>query len=83
MIDKSHDFDLLNRWAQLPDDDLARQATKEAIVVLRRVVSLLADGRQKGTEISEGSFVETVREMRELYRRGSRGLGEAIIEAAG
>lgn len=82
MIDETHDFDLLNRWAQLPDGELAGLATKDAIIALRRVVGLLADKTQNRTEISEDSFVETVRKMRELYRRGSRGLGEAIIEAA-
>jgi tetratricopeptide (TPR) repeat protein len=82
VIDETHDFDLLNRWAQLPDGELARLATKDAIIVLRRVVDLLADKTQNRTEVSEDSFVETVRAMRELYRRGSRVLGEAIIEAA-
>lgn len=78
---ESHELDLLNQWASLPDDEIEKLITAEAIATLQRVVELLGESKLK-VVVNRGSFVATVREMRKLYADGSRLLGDAILEAS-
>ena len=79
---ESHEFDLLNQWASLPDDEIEKLITTEAITTLQRVVELLGDESKPKAVINRGNFVATVRAMRKLYADGSRLLGDAILEAS-
>lgn len=83
MPDRDHDFDVLDRWAILPDAELEKAITNDAIRTLQRVVSLLGDENQnKKQVVSRDNFISVVREMRMLKKTGSRRLGEAILEAS-
>jgi len=83
MAIQSHEFDVLNEWALLSDDELKGVVSDDSIAFLQGVVSLLSD-EKKGNEISvsRNNFVSTVREMRRRYQTGSRLLGQAILEAS-
>jgi hypothetical protein len=83
VMKQSHEFDLLNQWASLPDDEVEKLITTEAIATLQRVIELLSDESKPKAIVDRGNFVLTVREMRKLYSVGSRLLGEAILEASG
>jgi len=76
-----HVFDILNRWAALSDDELARLADETALINIRRVAEMLTDISPRTIEPTEANFATIVREMHDLWRRGSRGLGEAIIKS--
>lgn len=80
---QDHEFDVLNRLANLPDAELQKAITEEAISVLQRVATLLGDENQKNmTVVNRNNFVPVVREMRRLYEIGSLRLGDAILEAS-
>ncbi len=76
----AQDFDLLNHWARLSEAELLAMATDEALDVLRRLAAALS--AETETNLKQANFVANVRHLHELYRRGSRGLGEAIINAS-
>jgi hypothetical protein len=79
---QSHEFDLLNQWASLPDDEVEKLITTEAITTLQQAVELLSDESKSKVIVNRGNFIATVREMRKLYAVGSRLLGQAILEAS-
>jgi hypothetical protein len=82
MTYRTQDFDLLTHWARLTDAELTPLATEEAFDVLRRLAEVLAERDQEETKFTELNFVAMVRNLHDLYRRGSRALGEAIIKAS-
>ena len=80
-MEASHIFDLLKQWASLPDHEVEKLVSAENIVILKAVVNLLGDPRTQYI-IDDKNFANVVREMRNLYRDGSRSLGNAIIEGS-
>ena len=83
MSAQTHDFDLLNRWATLPDSEMEKAISKDSLAVMQRVVHLLADeSESEKIVVDNDTFVRLVREMRELYETGSRSLGESILQAS-
>ncbi len=79
---QDHEFDTLNRWATLPDAELQKAITDDAISVLQRIIALLGDENKRNMTVNRNNFVSVVREMRKLYETGSLGLGDAILEAS-
>ena len=83
MAPNGHVFDVLNRWARLPSNEIEEIVSDEAIKTLKQVVDLLVDGtEQKKPVVRSTNFVDVVAKMREAYKVGSRTLGEAILEAS-
>lgn len=83
MSAQTHDFDSLNLWATWADSEIDKIISKESITIMQRVVRLLADeSESKKIVVNSETFVPLVREMRELYKVGSRSLGETILEAS-
>jgi len=80
-MQKTHDFDYLNEWAFLSDDQLESVCSGETMAILTRVVKLLGDDKERSCDIKQENFTDTVRSMRLRYEQGSKGLGEAIIRA--
>ncbi len=74
-------FDTLRIWAQLSDDDLARNVTASNIDTLHRISELLDRTGERPTEWTSAKFVALVRRLHGLLVLGSRQLGDAIIEA--
>ena len=81
MAAPTHDFDLLDEWALLPDSQLASIASNESYATLKRLLHLLRDGSTSDQLITEDNFVPLVRELRQLKHEGSRSLGETILRA--
>lgn len=80
---KNHDFDSLNQWATWQDSEIKRVVSADSIALMQRVVFLLADEKVQGELVVDGeNFVELVKEMAQLYRAGSRMLGDAILQAS-
>ncbi len=82
VMKQPHEFDLLNQWASLSDDEVEKLVTREATAMLQQIVELLSDESKPKTIVDRENFVSTIREMRKLYSDGSRLLGEAILEAS-
>ena len=82
-VKMSNNFDSLKLWAKWEDAEIEEIVSDETIAILQKAVYLLADESVADSKVvTSDNFVSTVREMRALYRRGSRQLGEAINEAS-
>lgn len=79
---ESHEFDLLNRWAALPEAEARKLASPETIAALQLVVNLLSDETKPPKTVTSSNFVTTIREMRKVYVDGSRLLGETVLIAS-
>ena len=83
MKTSTHEFDSLNQWALWSDADIEEIVTDETIKILEKAVDLLVDDKiQKKPIIDRNNFVRVVREMRQVYKVGSRALGKTILEAS-
>jgi len=76
----SHEFDFLTKWAAKPDEELVAEINPGNLEIMRKVVALIAP--DEGKTVDAENFVELIRTMRIRYRRGARGLGDAIIQAS-
>lgn len=78
-----HEFDHLNAWNSLSDADINGVVSTGTIAILQKVVHLLSESPPHEQPcVDSDNFVALVRKMGELYKRGSRTLGEAIIAAS-
>lgn len=76
-------FDYVNLWDSWEDSKIEKIISDETIAILQEAVDLLDDEtKNEKTIITRDTFVILVREMRKLYRNGSRNLGDAIIKAS-
>lgn len=78
---KTHDFDHLNEWALLSDEELQAQCSNDSLTLLKQVVDLLGNEQEAKAKVSSESFVANVRAMRRRYEEGSLSLGQAILDA--
>jgi hypothetical protein len=83
MPKKTHEFDELRLWDSWKDSDIEKVISDETIATMQRIVNLLDDEtKTEKTKVTRYNFILLVREMHELCKNGSRGLGEAIIKAS-
>jgi hypothetical protein len=83
MAPHDHEFDFLNEWAHWPDNKIEEIISNSTIAALQSAVYLLVDESQRTKfVVTADNFVTVVREMRGIYKSGSRALGKAIIEAS-
>jgi replicative superfamily II helicase len=79
----THPFDHLNQWDRWEDSEIEKIISDETMVILQEAVDLLDDEtKNEKTIVTRDAFVILVRDMRKLYRKGSRSLGDAIIKAS-
>ncbi len=77
----AREFDTLRLWATYSDQELENIYSPESIVLTQKLISLLGDEVMSRRMIERSSFVEVVRELRDLLRNGSRALGDALANA--
>ncbi len=75
------DFDQLDYWGSLSDNDLRQQFAETSRNALMRMLQELASEESRGVEVRPDNFVELVKQVRDLKRSGARSLGDAIIKA--
>jgi hypothetical protein len=75
----AHDFDHLDNLALKSDAEIESLASPELLALLDRIDELLTNLRPYP---ESRNLASRVRYLRELKHRGSRALGEAILEAS-
>lgn len=78
---KDNDFDFLKYLASMADEELQTLFSKATVERIERLAFLL-QRRHESSQLGTANFVKTVRELHNLYKTGSRALGQAIIEAS-
>lgn len=78
----SSHFDWLNSVAQARDDEILEHFSPESVRHLSFLVEYLEDvDALPRTQVERDNFVSTTRRMSELYKSGSKDLGETIIHS--
>jgi len=77
-----NDFDFLDSWALMSDEDIRAVAFQETTRVLHRLSQALLDEEQlRRLTVDVDNVAAVVRMLRKIKHESSRALGDAIAEA--
>ncbi len=74
------EFDRLRIWRNLPEQTLLALWSEEMRVLLAYLIERLGSDEEKSAELNQRSLPDLVKVLNAHYERGSRALGNAIVD---